>query len=248
MGGDAPRAGASAANSFRGLIRQRAMGPHLIVAPSPDLDLLSRLRQPADKAVAGAQMARGRRPSQTPNGAPQGVDQILQMLAHRLGVAQVMVAFQQAVEERLLRRAPHRLGRTLLVTNRRDWTAEQVVAASAGQQQMERVFRGLKEGDWLNWQPLHHGTESKIRVHAFYCLLGLSLLHDVHRQAQCFWTSITIEKLQEELEQIQQFVLLYRAQGAGPYRIATVISTQNLIQKGLTKTLGLQQLGSTPRG
>ena len=28
----------------------------------------------------------------------------------------------------------HRLGRTLLVTNRLDWTAEQVVAAYAGQQ------------------------------------------------------------------------------------------------------------------
>jgi len=142
----------------------------------------------------------------------------------------------------------HRLGRTLLVTNRLDWTAEQVVAAYAGQQQIERVFRGLKEGDWLNWQPLYHWTDSKIRVHAFYCLLGLSLLHYVHRQAQSFWPSITIEELQKELEQIQQFVLLYPAQGAGPYRTATVVSTQSLIQKGLADTLGLQQFGSTPRG
>ena len=142
----------------------------------------------------------------------------------------------------------HRLGRTLLVTNRLDWTAEQVVAAYAGQQQIERVFRGLKDGDWLNWQPLYHWTDSKIRVHAFYCLLGLSLLHYVHRQAQAFWPSITIEELQKELEQIQQFVLLYPAQGAGPYRTATVLSTQNLIQKGLAETLGLPQLATTPRG
>jgi hypothetical protein len=142
----------------------------------------------------------------------------------------------------------HRLGRTLLVTNRLDWTAEQVVAAYAGQQQIERVFRGLKEGDWINWQPLYHWTDSKIRVHAFYCLLGLSLLHYVHRQAQSFWPSISIEELQNELEQIQQFVLLYPAQGAGPYRTATVLSTQSLIQKGLAETLGLQHLGSTPRG
>jgi transposase len=142
----------------------------------------------------------------------------------------------------------HRLGRTLLITNRLDWSAEQVVAAYAGQQQIERVFRGLKDGDWLNWQPLFHWTDSKIRVHAFYCLLGLSLLHYVHRQARAFWPSITIEKLQEELEQIQQFVLLYPAQGAGPYRTATVVSTPNLIQKGLAETLGLQQLSSTPRG
>jgi transposase len=136
----------------------------------------------------------------------------------------------------------HRLGRTLLLTNRRDWTAEQVVRAYASQQELERVFRGLKEGDWLNWQPLHHWTDSKIRVHAFYCLLGLSLLHYVLRQAQTFWPQLTVEKLQEELEQIQQFVLLYPALGGGPHRTATVLATQSLVQKGLVDTLGLQQL------
>jgi transposase len=141
----------------------------------------------------------------------------------------------------------HRLGRTLLVTNRLEWMAEQVVEAYGGQQQIERVFRGLKDGDWLNWQPMYHWTDSKIRVHAFYCMLGLSLLHYVHSQARQFWPSITVEKLEEELQQIQQFVLLYPPQGGGPYRTATVVSSQTLIQKGLTETLGLDRLGSTPR-
>jgi transposase len=141
----------------------------------------------------------------------------------------------------------HRLGRTLLLTNRRDWTAEQVVAAYASQQELEQVFRGLKEGDWLNWQPLHHWTDSKIRVHAFYCLLGLSLLHGVLRQAQTFWPPLTVEKLQEELEEIQQFVLLYPALGGGPPRTATVVARQSLVQKGLIDTLGLEQLAQYPR-
>jgi len=136
----------------------------------------------------------------------------------------------------------HRLGRTLLLTNRRDWTAEQVVAAYASQQELEQVFRGLKEGDWLNWQPMRHWTDSKIRVHAFYCLLGLSLLHYVLRQAHTFWPQLTVEKLQEELEQIQQFVLLYPALGGGPPRTATVVAAQSLVQKGLVDTLGLEQL------
>ena len=39
----------------------------------------------------------------------------------------------------------HRLGRTLLATNRLDWTPEQVVAAYAGQQQIERVFAASRE-------------------------------------------------------------------------------------------------------
>src|ERR1700694_4343059 len=74
-----------------------------------------------------------------------------------------------------------RLGRTVLLTNRRDWSAEQIVAGYSGQQQIERVFRGLKHGDWLGWDPMYHWTDRKIRIHAFYCLLGISLLQYVHK-------------------------------------------------------------------
>jgi len=67
------------------------------------------------------------------------------------------------------------------LTNRTDWTAEQVVTAYSGQQQIEQVFRGLKDGDWLGWGPMYHWTDSKIRVHAFYCMLGISLLKFIHK-------------------------------------------------------------------
>jgi hypothetical protein len=75
-----------------------------------------------------------------------------------------------------------RLGRTVLLTNRLDWTAEQVVAGYSGQQEIERVFRGLKDGEWLGWGPMYHWTDSKIRIHAFYCMLGISLLQYLHRE------------------------------------------------------------------
>lgn len=143
----------------------------------------------------------------------------------------------------------HRLGRTLLLTNRLDWTAEQVAVAYSGQQEVEQVFRGLKDGDWLHWGPMFHWTDSKIRVHAFYCLLGISLLRYVHRQARTVWPDLSTEQLIEELQQIQQFHLLYPAQGEkGPNRVATVLSKQSLAQQSLAETLGLDRLCSTPRG
>jgi len=49
----------------------------------------------------------------------------------------------------------------------------------------------------------------KIRIHAFYCLLGISLLLCVHKQAQAASADLSLEQLLEELEQIKQFVLLY---------------------------------------
>jgi transposase len=143
-----------------------------------------------------------------------------------------------------------RLGRTVLLTNRLDWSAEQVVAGYAGQQHIERVFRGLKDGDWLGWDPMYHWTDRKIRIHAFYCMLGISLLQYVHKQAQAGWADLSLEQLLEELEQIKQFVLLYPPQGEkGPSRTAYVLSQQTLAQQALVKTLSLEQWHrSTPRG
>jgi transposase len=154
--------------------------------------------------------------------------------------------FDTAAWQRLV---DHRLGRTVLLTNRMDWTAEQVAVGYSAQQEIERVFRGLKDGDWLGWGPMYHWTDRKIRIHAFYCMLGISLLQYIHKQAQAAWSGISMEQLLEELRQIQQFVLLYPPQGEkGPNRVTTVLSKQTLTQQALAKTLGLDQMHITPRG
>lgn len=162
------------------------------------------------------------------------------------GQWQLQFDLDAAALNRLIQR---RLGRTVLLTNRAAWTAEQVVAGYDGQQQLERVFRGFKDGDWLGWSPLYHWTDRKIRIHAFYCMLGISLLHVVHRQAKTAWADLTLEKLIHELQQIQQFVLLYPRQGEkGPDRAAYVLSKQTLAQQALVKALGLDKLHITQRG
>src|SRR5213594_3030943 len=137
----------------------------------------------------------------------------------------------------------HRLGRTMLMTPHLDWTAEQVVAAYSGQQRIEQVFRGLKDGDWLGWGPMYHWTDSKIRVHAFYCMVGISLLQYMYKQAQTAWPGLSMEQMLDELRQIEQFVLLYPPQGEkGPQRAAIVQSKQTFPQQQLAKILGLDEL------
>ncbi len=117
----------------------------------------------------------------------------------------------------------------------------------AGQQQVERVFRGLKDGEWLGWGPMHHWTDSKIRIHAFYCMLGISVLQYVHRQAKAAWSDLSMEQLIEELQRIQQFILLYPRQGEkGPHRAAQVLSKQTLVQQALAKALKLTGFGQGP--
>ena len=142
-----------------------------------------------------------------------------------------------------------RLGRTTLLSNRLDWSAAQIVAAYNGQQHIERVFRGLKDGDWLGWGPMYHWTDSKIRVHAFYCMLGISLLQYLHKQAEAVWPGLSMEELTEQLRQIQQFQLLYAPQGEkGPPRVATILSKQTLAQQSLAQALQLDQLTASSAG
>jgi transposase len=173
--------------------------------------------------------------------APQHVDEVIHYeLEQRDARWHLQFHFDHQALEQLL---AHRLGRTVLLTNRLSWTAEQVIAGYSGQQHIEQVFRGLKDGDWLGWGPMYHWTDQKIRVHAFYCMLGISLLQYVRRQAQTIWPGLSTEQLLEELSQIQKYTLLYPPQGEkGPNRVATVLSKQSLPQQRLAQELGLYQL------
>jgi transposase len=176
--------------------------------------------------------------------SPQFVDQLIHYrLEQREGRWHLQFDFDHAALEKLL---AHRLGRTVLLTNRFDWTPEQIIDGYSGQQHIEQVFRGLKDGDWLGWGPMYHWTDQKIRVHAFYCMLGISLLQYVRRQAQAVWPGLSTEQLLDELRQIQKYVLLYPPQGEkGPNRLATVLSKQSLPQQRLAEELGLNRLCST---
>ena len=82
-----------------------------------------------------------------------------------------------------------------------DWTAEQVVAGYAHQQQVERVLRGLKDGDRLGWNPIHHWTDRKIHIHAFYCMLGFYLPAGCASASETASADLSFEALIEELRQ-----------------------------------------------
>jgi transposase len=199
-------------------------------------------------ATSGASFTeRGLRNKIAPWLSAQFLDELVSYtLEQRDGRWHLQFDFDHQALEQLM---ANRLGRTVLISNRFDWTAEQIITAYSGQQHIEQVFRGLKDGDWLGWGPMYHWTDQKIRVHAFYCMLGISLLQYVRRQAEPAWPGLSTEQLLDELRQIQKYNLLYPPQGGkGPNRVATVLSKQSLIQQALTKVLGLDQLRSTQRG
>jgi len=74
------------------------------------------------------------------------------------------------------------LGRTLLVTNRGDWSPEQIVAASRMQSHNERAFRELKDPGGASMLPLRHRRDPALRAHALLVVLALMLAKVLQRR------------------------------------------------------------------
>ncbi len=75
-------------------------------------------------------------------------------------------------------------GKRLLITDRHDWSDDEIILAYRGQSHVERSFQQLKDEDHCAVRPQFHWTDQKIRVHTFICLLGLLLGRVVEYEAR----------------------------------------------------------------
>jgi transposase len=66
-------------------------------------------------------------------------------------------------------------GKRFLITDRNEWSDEQILLAYRGQSDVEEAFRQLKDDEHMAVRPQYHWTDQKICVHTFCCLLALLL-------------------------------------------------------------------------
>lgn len=76
------------------------------------------------------------------------------------------------------------LGRRILVTNRADWTTEEIVLAYRAQTKVEYAFRHLKNPSHLAIRPQYHWTDQKIEAHFFLCIIGYLLTIAAYSRAK----------------------------------------------------------------
>ena len=141
----------------------------------------------------------------------------------------------------------YHFGRTLLFTNRHDWSNAEIILGYHGQSEVERYFQDSKDSEHLSFQPPYHWTDQKLHVHAFYCNLGL-LLTGVLRRRLALDTKLALkgfllspDVLLEKLHDIQEATLLYPQEKAAPPQVSYCLVRQDKIQKQLFKSLNLVQ-------
>jgi len=133
-------------------------------------------------------------------------------------------------------------GKTILFTDNADWSEEQIVQAYRSQYHIEDAFKQMKNPHFLGWSPMFHWTDSKIQVHAFYCVLALLLASLLQRELARQGESLSINRMLEELAGVRETLVVYpRRPGQRQFSTATCLTHMNPLQQRLFSLLDLQR-------
>jgi transposase len=102
------------------------------------------------------------------------------------------------------------LGKTILFTNRDNWSNESIVATYRSQFHVEDAFKQLKDIKYLTFRPIRHFTDKTIRVHAFYCVLALTLTNLLRLELDKLGAKMSVHKVIEELSKATQSIHVFQ--------------------------------------
>ena len=142
----------------------------------------------------------------------------------------------------LARLVEKKLGKTILFTDNDDWTNEEIVLGYRSQHHIEDAFRQMKHPHYLGWQPMFHWTDSKIRVHAFTCVLALTLSSLLQRTLHQKGLDLSLPRMFDLLGGIRETLVIYpKRAGQRHPSTARALSTLSAEQEQLVTALQLRR-------
>lgn len=108
------------------------------------------------------------------------------------------------------------LGKTVLFTDHSDWSNEQIVTAYRSQYHVEEAFKTMKDTKYLSFRPVRHFTDEHIRVHAFYCVLALTLSCLLNKELEQMGYKISIRRMFDTFQDAQQVISVFASSSGKP--------------------------------
>jgi transposase len=134
------------------------------------------------------------------------------------------------------------LGKTILFTDHTDWTDEEIVLGYRAQHHIESAFRDMKNPHFLGWSPMHCWTDRQIRVHAFCCVLALTLTSLLQRTLHQHGLDLSLTRMMELLGDLQEVLVIYPRQPGQPQpQTATCLSQRGPEQEKIFQALDLSR-------
>jgi transposase len=132
------------------------------------------------------------------------------------------------------------LGKTMLISNRKEWSDERIIQAYRSQFLIEAVFQAMKDRTRGSWWPLNHWTDPKLRVHGLYCSMAQLLRSVLWRQVRQAGVDIALKRLLSELDGIREVINLYPQKRKAQPPQRTVLTRRSQTQHRLVEILGLE--------
>ena len=100
-------------------------------------------------------------------------------------------------------------GKKILFTSMRNASSYEIIDYYKSGAQVEDAFHHVKDRDLVSYYPAYHWTDSKIRVHAFVCVIALLLLKLLSYEAREAGLEMSTKILVDELKDIRIVILAY---------------------------------------
>ena len=134
------------------------------------------------------------------------------------------------------------LGKTILFTDRDEWSDEDIVLAYRAQAHVEAAFRCMKDPHFLTFRPTFHWTDQKLRVHAFYCVAALTIVNLLRRKLNQAGIQLSVASLVEKLADVREVAVVYPGPAHAQRAFTrTTLSELDPLQRRLIAALGLER-------
>lgn len=118
-------------------------------------------------------------------------------------------------------------GKSIIITDNRDWTTRDIVEAHRDRWQVEDRFRLSKHDDMVGTRPVRHWTDSKIRCHLFTCVIALTYLRMVELRLVSAGIVRSAEDVMNDMRHLHSVLSIHKGSRKPLRRLETPSKTQS---------------------
>ena len=134
-----------------------------------------------------------------------------------------------------------KLGFRIIMTNRHEWTSQDIITAYYGQSKIEHAFKNMKNPYHLALKPQYHWTNQKIKVHYFICVIGYLLSTIIWREARLkAGYKGSLDNLLDILNNIRLGAMLEESKKTGKPKAIYKLEGMTKDEKWIIKALGVE--------
>ena len=143
-----------------------------------------------------------------------------------------------SIDEKARKTHEATLGRTILFTNREEWTPEAVIWSYREQYVVEHAFRNMKSPTAIAVRPMYHHADTSIQAHVFLCVISLLLLSLLRLKLARKSISTSYDELLYELRSIHALKILTSPKAKPLWKLEKITK----VASRFSKTLNLKRL------